>query len=253
MDFFEVEIAGDGVATVIFDRPPVNAVTGKVFKEISEWTALLTADPSVRVTILTARPGAKAWCAGGDIKEFLDLDYHSRMERYATIDAHFPSLFSFDRPVLASINSHCIGGGLALASLCDVRFASDLSMFWLPEVDRGVVAGGGAFFNRLNVPQGFTRYMQYTGEKFSAAEMARVGFIDFVVPHDQLVDRVTAAARTIAEKSLPGLTLNKRALNQTEGLRWQDAYVLTHEDSAKLTESRDAKERISAFLKGRHQ
>lgn len=251
MEFFEIEVADDGIATVIFDRPPVNAVTGDVFKEISAWTTQLAADPSVRVVVLTARPGARAWCAGGDVKEFLGLDYKSRLARYASIDANFPALFSFERPVLASINSHCVGGGLAIASLCDVRFASDTSMFWLPEVDRGVVGGGGAFFNRLNIPQGFTRYMQYTGERFSAAEMARVGFIDFVVPHDQLANRVMTAARAIAAKSVLALTLSKRALNQTEGLGWQDGYALTHEASAHLTEDPDSKERIGEFLRGR--
>jgi enoyl-CoA hydratase/carnithine racemase len=173
------------------------------------------------------------------------------MERYKLINECMPRFYNLNRPVIAAINSHSVGVGLVLASFCDIRVAAKDAFFACPEVDRGVLAGGGAFLSRIGVPPGKIREMMYTGTRFTAEELRDTGMFNYVVPKDQVLPKALEIARIIAGKSLPALKANKVCTNETESMSWTDAYKLTQEHSAKLTITKDAKEGIRAFLEKR--
>ena len=86
------------------------------------------------------------------VRDFLPLDHASRMARYAMINECLPRFYNLNRPVIGALNSHAVGVGLVLAAFCDMRVASRDAFFACPEIDRGVLAGGGSFFTRHNMP-----------------------------------------------------------------------------------------------------
>ena len=251
MKFFSMETNAKGITVITFDRPPVNAISFEVYPEIRELAETIQSTDETRVAILTSPPDARAWCGGADVNDFLPLDYDARMARYELINECLPHFYNLDRPVIAAVNMHAIGVGLVLASFCDIRVASEEAFFAAPEIDRGVLAAGGGFFLRLNMPQGFVRELILTGRRFSAQEMYDRGFFNYVVPKAQVLDKAMEIAEIIAAKSLPALKANKATTNATESLPWQDAYKLTNEESARLTVTADAKEGIRAFLEKR--
>ena len=251
LNFFKLSINETGVATVTFDRPPVNAVSQQVYLEIRELCNEIEASDRARVVVLTAPPGARAWCGGADLGDFMQLDGDSRKERYALINECLPCLHRLNRPVIAAMNGSAMGVGMVIASFCDIRIAADDAFFGLPEIDRGVVAGGGSFFSRLSMPEGLIREMLYTGRRFSAEELRASGFFNDIVPRDQVLKRSMTLAETIAGKSLPALQANKICAVAAETLPMMDAYKLAQGYASKLTAMSDSKEGIRAFLEKR--
>jgi enoyl-CoA hydratase len=251
LKFFRMETDRRGITVVTFDRPPVNAVSFDVYPEIRQLCEAIEATDETRVVVLAAPPRNRAWCGGADVRDFLPLDYQTRLERYELINQCMPRLYNLNRPVIGAINGHSVGVGLVLATFCDIRVAWNEAFFACPEIDRGVLAGGGAFLARVGVPPGTIREMMYTGRRFTAEELRPTGMFNYVVPRDQVLPKAMELAEVIARKSLPALKANKLCTNATESLSWTDGYKLTQEYSAKLTITRDAKEGIRAFLEKR--
>jgi enoyl-CoA hydratase/carnithine racemase len=250
--FFRMETDQRGITVVTFDRPPVNAVSFDVYPEIRAVAEAIEATDDIRVVVLTAPLSARAWCGGADVRDFLPLDHESRMARYAMINECLPRFYNLDRPVIGAINSHAVGVGLVLAAFCDLRVAAKDAFFACPEIDRGVLAGGGSFFTRLNMPAGRIREMIYTGRRFMAEEMQEnTGFFNYIVPKDQVMPKAMELAAVIAGKSLAALKANKLCNNASESMSWTEAYKLSQAKSADLTITRDAKEGIRAFLEKR--
>jgi len=249
LKYFRMETDSQGITVVTFDRPPVNAVSFDVYPEIREVCETIEATDETRVVVLTAPPGNRAWCGGADVRNFLPLDYESRLERYELINQCMPRFYNLDRPVVGAINGHSVGVGLVLASFCDIRVAWGDAFFACPEIDRGVLAGGGSFFTRLNMPAGRIREMIYTGRRFMAEELQQnTGFFNYIVPKDQVMPKAMELAGVIAGKSLAALKANKLCNNASETMNWTEAYKLSQAKSAELTITKDAKEGIRAFL-----
>lgn len=251
LKFFRMETDSRGITVVTFDRPPVNAVSFDVYPEIRELAETIEATDETRVVVLTSPPGSRAWCGGADVRDFLPLDYDTRMARYAMINECMPRFYNLNRPVIAAINSHVLGVGLVLASFCDIRVSASEAFFACPEIDRGVLAGGGAFLSRIGVPPGRIREMMYTGKRFTAEELRDSGMFNYIVPKDQVMPKALEIAQVIAKRSLPALKANKICSNATESMSWTEAYKMTQEYSARLTITKDAKEGIRAFLEKR--
>lgn len=249
-EFFRIEEA-DGIAVMTLDRPPVNAFSYDVYRELAQLSRQVQQSDTIRVLIFTAAERSRAWVGGADLQELMACDPETRRERYVLINECLPLFYHLDRPVIAAINGPAVGVGTSVAAMCDIRVASRKAFFAKPEIDRGVVGGGGTQFLRLGVPAGLVREMLYTGRRVSADEMKAAGFVDHVVEPEQVMDKATEIARLIASKSLPALKANKICNNAVEGLPWEDAYKLTQEFSARLTGGEDGKEGIRAFLERR--
>jgi enoyl-CoA hydratase/carnithine racemase len=251
LKFFRLKTDADGITVVTFDRPPVNAMSFEVYPELKTLAHLIQSTDETRVMVLTSPPSARAWCGGADLNDFLPLDFDSRLARYQVVEDCLPALLNINRPVIAALNMHALGVGFVMATFCDIRVASEEAFFAVPEIDRGVMAAGGAFFTRLNMPAGKVRELVFTGRRFLAEELRNSGVFDYIVPKSEVMPKAMEIARIIAKKSLPALKFNKVSMNLAETMPWQSAYSMTVPMSAHLTASADAKEGIKAFLERR--
>lgn len=240
-----------GVATVIFCRPPVNAVSLSVYEDIGQLVDRIENDNSIRVVILTAPDEARAWCGGADLNDFVEMDVAARNERYDFINAQLPRFYRMDRPVIAAINGATIGIGMILAALCDMRIAAQDAIFACPEIDYGLVAGGAALFARANMPEARIREMLFTGAKFSARDLEPTGFFNYVLPKQDVYQCAVSLAHLIAAKSLPAIKARKVASTKFEDCGWMAAYLGAQALSAELKAGRDGDEGVRAFLDNR--
>ena len=240
-----------GVAHVVFSRPPVNAVSLSVYEDIGRLVEVVEASDAIRAVVLSAPPAARAWCGGADLKDFVGMDSDRRTDRYAFINERLPGFARMARPVVAAINGHAIGIGMILAALCDLRVAAEDAQFACPEIDYGLVAGGGGVFAMLKMPEAKVREMLFTAARFSARELEPTGFFNYVVPRDQVVPRAMELATTIAAKSLPAVRARKLASIAIEGRGWMDAYLDAQALSARMAAGTDGGEGVRAFLEHR--
>jgi enoyl-CoA hydratase/carnithine racemase len=248
---FSVEVDADGIATIVFDRPPVNSVSIAVYEALPELRARIEGDDSIRVVVLGAPDEARAWCGGADLNDFVGMTPERRKQRYADINRMLPALGEIDRPTIAAINAHAVGIGIVFAALCDIRIAADTATFACRDIDYGLVPGQGGLFAALPLPRGIAREMLFTGRRFSAEEMRQAGFLNAVAPRAEVTAKAREIADLIAAKSLPSLRATKRVQVAIEGMDWREAYLLAQEASAGLTAGEDAAEGVAAFLEGR--
>jgi enoyl-CoA hydratase len=238
----------DKVVSVIIHRPPVNALTIALYQRIAEVFEEIGAVSDINCAVLLARD-SRAFCAGLDLREFLTAKVEDDPARAVTVRRMFHSVRHCAIPVIAAVNGPALGAGCVLASVCDIRIASENATFGLPEINVGR-CGGTAHMAR-HVPQGLLRRMFFTGMPISAQEAYRVGFVDRVVPLDRLMTEVNELAGVIAKKAPLGLRLGKEALNRVEFMPVDEGYALEQEYSTKLMHTEDAREATRAVLEKR--
>ena len=248
---FDVTRTDDGVALVVFSRPPVNSVSISVYEDIGRLVDAIEADPQVRAVVLTAPDTARAWCGGADLNDFVGMDTDKRKERYRFINTQVPRFYTLDRPVIAAINGAAIGIGMVWAGLCDLRIAAENARFAVPEIDYGLVGGGAGLFSMLKMPEGKVREMLFTGLKYTARELEYTGFFNYVLPRREVVAKAMELARLIATKSLPAIRARKVASIGLEGKTWMEAYLDAQQLSAELVATKDSAEGVNAFLEHR--
>lgn len=246
----ELEMHPNGVGVVVFDRPPVNAVSLSVYEDIGAMSDYIAAS-AVRCVVWTAPATARAWCGGADLNDFVDMDPERRHGRYEVINDQLRRFYNLDRPVVAAVTGHAIGVGMILAGLCDMRIAADTAGFACPEIDYGLVGGGAGLFSQLGMPEAKIREMLFTGRRFTAAELAPTGFFNDVVPKADVMTCAMDLAKTIAGKSLPSIRARKSCSNAIGSLSWFDAYLVSQQYSVALAAGRDGGEGVRAFLDGR--
>lgn len=237
------------LVTVTIDRPPVNAATWGMYKEIAAVFKQISEDESVSCVILTAS-GNKCFMAGHDINDFLDLSQENVLERYAWVAECFSSIYKCPIPVIGAINGHALGTGFALAALCDFLYAVENATFGLPEINVGLL-GGGKLICRM-LPHNKARKMYLTGESIGAREMERYGAVEKVVKPEELMEEVKKAALVIMSKSPTVLRLARKALNDMEIIPSpEEAYRVEVEIVKKLADCKNRKEAALAFLEKR--
>jgi enoyl-CoA hydratase len=208
----QVAIDDAGIAEIVMDRPPVNALGIAGWQAVADHLRTLGANPLVRAVILAAE--GRGFNAGVDIKEIhaAGTDSHAALVAVnkACFNA-FAAVYDCEVPVIAAVHGYCLGGGIGLVGNADVIIASDDATFGLPEVDRGAL-GAATHLARL-VPQHLMRAMVYTGRKIPAADLLRFGSILEVVPRDRLRAAARAVAAEIAAKSPTAIRAAKQSLN----------------------------------------
>ena len=248
---FELDVGDDGIGHVVFSRPPVNAVSLSVYEDIGRLVSFVEASTDIRVLVLSAPESARAWCGGADLNDFVGMDEARRKERYAFINERVPGFARLDRPVIAAINGHAIGIGMILAALCDLRVGAEDAHFSCPEIDYGLIAGGGGVFAMLKMPEARIREMLFTGRKFTARELEPTGYFNYVVPRAQVLPKAMELAAQIAAKSLPVVRARKIASVAIEGRTWMEAYLDAQALSSRLVGGEDSAEGVRAFLEHR--
>lgn len=246
----QVERRG-AVAIITINRPEKrNALNIQTRAEGAAVLDELRADDSVRVVILTGA-GDKAFIAGADIAEFAQRTAISQREVMLERGL-FNAIDTFPKPIIAMVNGYCLGGGCEVALACDIRVASEKASFGQPEINLGIIPGGGGTqrLSRL-VGEGKAMEMVLTGEIIDAQTAFGIGLVNHVVPADQLETKTMEIANRIADKSPIALRLAKEAVklasrsNLDEGLRREvDLFALCFS-------SEDKDEGVKAFLEKR--
>ena len=248
LQYIKVDVS-DFVATVTMDRPPVNAQNSQMRMEMMEVFDAFNDRDDVRVAILTG--AGKVFSAGADIKERRGLvqapgDYwrHNRAAREYT-----NAIRECAKPVIAAVNGAALGAGFGLMAACDIMMASDNAVFGMPEIDVGL-AGGTAMLSHL-VGKSRGRRIVFTGDRFSAQEMYRLGVIECCVPREALMDEALKMARNIASKSPLAMRLAKQAYNTVENMPQRDGYRFEQNITEQLSHTEDAQEAQRAFVEKR--
>jgi enoyl-CoA hydratase len=248
LEQFRLAVA-DGIATVTFDRPPVNAQNRRTREELIHVFDTLSDRDDVRVAILTGT--GNMFSAGADLKERVDLvhepgDYvrHNRLVR-----EFFYAISDCSKPVIAAINGPALGAGFVLMLACDIMIASDNAYFAMPEINVGLA--GGARFLMEHVARSKVRSIYFTGRRVPAAELYRLGVIEACPPREQLMDAALDIAREIASKSPLAIRHIKRALNTIEEMPVRDAYRFEQTVTVELSHTEDAREAQRAFVEKR--
>ena len=241
----------DRVAIITINRPDKrNALNIKTREEGAALLEELRNDTSVGVVVITGA-GDKAFIAGADIAEFAGRT--AMMQRdVMTARSLFTAIDTFPKPIIAMINGYCLGGGCEVALACDIRIASENASFGQPEINLGIIPGGGGTqrLTRL-VGEGKAMEMILTGEIIDAQTAFSIGLVNHVVPMDQLEAKTMQIASRIAEKGPISVSLAKEAIkiasraNLDEGLRREvDLFALCFA-------SEDKDEGVNAFLEKR--
>jgi enoyl-CoA hydratase len=200
----------DGVAEVVIDFPPVNALPVQGWFDLAEAISTAGQDPAVRAVILAA--DGRGFCAGVDIKEMQRSSGHDALiGANRGCYAAFASVYECAVPVIAAVQGFCLGGGVGLAGNADIVIAAEGATFGLPEVDRGAL-GAATHLARL-VPQPLMRAMVYTCRTVAARELLAFGTVLDVVPPGELHEAALALAETIAAKDPGVIRLAKQSLN----------------------------------------
>lgn len=238
---FSSQVHDNGVAEVVLNRPPVNALNSAGWQGLAAEIQALGDNPDVRVIIVRAE--GRGFCAGVDIKELASND-KLILEVNAGNYATFRAVHLNKVPVIAAVQGFVLGGGVGICGAADIVIAADDATFGLPEVDRGAM-GGAAHLQRMFGVQK-TRYLFFTGEMIGAPEALRLGAIERVVPREQLRDTALAIAASIAAKSPAMIRIAKEALtgiedgNLEDKYRWEQGFTLQAYMSPDSDETRQA-------------
>jgi enoyl-CoA hydratase len=236
----------DGIAELVIQRPPVNALDDAGWHALADEIERIGRLPEARVILLRAE--GRGFCAGVDIKE---LDAHP--DRIVSVNAgnyrSFEAVHRNPLPVIVAVHGFVLGGGIGLAGAADIVVAADDASFGVPEVDRGAM-GGGAHLQRL-FPVQKVRMMYFTGEPIGAVEAHRLGAVERVVPREQLREAALAIAAKIAAKSGAMIRLAKESLNGIEDGDLEDKYRWEQGFTLQAYMSKDSAETRRAFVEKR--
>jgi enoyl-CoA hydratase len=229
------------IAELVIEHPPVNALDSAGWMALAKGIEALGEEPETSVILIRAE--GRGFCAGVDIKEMA-----AHPERIVELNAGnyatFKAVHRNPKPVIVAVHGFVLGGGIGISGAADILIASEDAKFGLPEIDRGAM-GGGAHMRRL-FPVQKLRYLAFTGEMIAAADAARYGGIERVVPREQLLETAMQIAGKIAEKSPYLLKITKESLTGVgdrdleDQYRWEQGFTLQAYLSPDSVEARKA-------------
>jgi enoyl-CoA hydratase / 3-hydroxyacyl-CoA dehydrogenase len=230
------------IKTVWLDNPPVNAVNAGIIETL--WSELESLDDDVRAVVLRGR-GDRAFSAGADIAGFVGSGSDS--DRPAGIQPAADMIERVPVPVVAAIHGYCLGGGLEIALACDLRIAHREAQLGFPEVNLGLLPGGGGTQRapRLISP-GRARWLIMSGERIDAATASQWGLVEFVV--DDLEEGISSYVEPLAKQSPHSIRQIKQLLAATRDERSDEREV---EAFVACLQSEDGQEGVAAFLEKR--
>ena len=236
----------EGIAEVVINNPPVNALDSAGWFEFAAAVTSLGARDDVRCMVIRAE--GRGFQAGVDIKE-LAADGTKIVDVNRGCYDTFAAIYDCPVPVISAVHGYCLGGGIGISGASDIVIAAEDASFSLPEIDRGAL-GAATHLMRLFGMQK-TRRMLYTGEAIDAQEALRLGGIESVVPREELRDAALELAGKIASKSPKAMRLAKWSLNGIELLDIKKSYRFEQGFTLELYTSPDSQESRDAFVEKR--
>jgi enoyl-CoA hydratase len=251
MAYETLKVSRDGMVGIItLSRPEaMNALNTKMVSELVAALTEFEKDEGVRCLVISG--SERAFSAGADIKEMAPV---TAVQMAMT--GHFFPLWdkvgNYAKPIVGALSGFVLGGGLELAMSCDVLVASETTQLGQPEIDIGVMPGGGGT-QRLTRAVGKYKAMEMvlTGKRIGAEEAKSLGLVSRVVPKEAYLSEALKVAGEIASKSPVAVRLAKMAVNKAFEMGLKDGIDFERELFYLLFASEDKAEGMRAFLEKR--
>lgn len=243
----------EGVARIVLNRPERrNALSFEGMGRLAAQLDRARRDPASRVVVLEGA-GDQAFCAGMDLNSVTDdvtgiIALHESRVALAEV---FEKLWTLGKPTIAKIQGFALAGGFGLACACDIVVASERARFGAPEINVGLWPHLITVPLMRAMPPRAALELMMTGRLVGAEEGLRLGFVSRIAAPDQLERTVSEVAGGLAEKSLAALRLGRDSFYATWDMNAADAFIHLRAMLSIHSETRDAKEGISAFLEKR--
>lgn len=250
LEFMTFEVKAH-IAWATFNRPEkLNALNPAVFRDIEKVVAACEDDGDIRVLVL--RGNEKAFAAGADIEHMARSgirDVYGGTDRSTRIQERLADL---PKPTIAAVSGYALGGGCEVSLCCDFRIAADTAVMGLPEINLGIIPGGGGTqrLPRL-IGIGPATRLILTGDMIPAVEAARLGLLDTVVPIDALESTVVDLAKKLMQQPALAVRAAKTAIRRGMGISLKDGLQLEQDLFCMLFGTSDQKEGMAAFLEKR--
>ncbi|NPV92342.1 MAG: crotonase [Firmicutes bacterium] len=242
----------NNIMLIKINRPAVlNALNSAVFEDLYSVFQQMKEDDDVRVVILTGT-GDKSFAAGSDVSEMSACNLIDGRKFALGVNRAQQAIANFPRPTIVAINGFAFGGGLEVAMCCDIRIASQAAKMANPEINVGLIPGGGGTQRLARmVGSGMAKEIIFTCQTINAETALRIGLVNRVVSPEKLLDEALEMAKTIASKSPVLMTLAKQAINIGQDLDLENALKVEVELFAQCFGTEDGKEGLSAFVEKR--
>lgn len=241
----------DHIVTLSFNRPKVlNALNSDVLDELSKALDEIKEDKEIYALIITGY--GKAFVAGADISEMKDKTPEEARE-FAEVGLNvFRKIELMEKPVIAAVNGFALGGGCELAMSCDIRIASEKAKFGQPEVGLGIIPGF-AGTQRLSRLVGIAKAKEliFTANIIDAVEAEKLGLVNKVVAHDQLMLEALTLAQNIASKAQAAIRYSKTAVNRGAESDIETGMLIERDLFGLCFATEDQKEGMTAFMEKR--
>jgi len=240
----------NGIFIITINRPDkMNALNKTVLEELSTAVDEVYENPEIRSALITGA-GNKAFVAGADISEFLELLPELAPDLAKKGQLVFDKIESSPKPIVAAVNGFALGGGCELALSCHFIYASDNAKFGQPEVNLGLIPGYGGT-QRLTQVIGRNRAMELlmTGKMITAKEAMQYGIVNEVTSQDELLDKLKETLLLIHSKATFAVAKIIECVNNFD--HTQQGYDYEIEKFGDCFETEDMKEGVSAFIEKR--
>ncbi|MHB1127451.1 MAG: enoyl-CoA hydratase-related protein [Bacillota bacterium] len=239
-------------ALITLNRPEAhNAINMQLARDLLEALAHISASDDVWAAGITGA-GDKAFCVGADLKERHGMDIaQTRSLRQLTVRM-YTSVVNFPKPLVAAVDGYALGGGFEIALGCDLIIATERAVFGLPEVGLGIIPGGGGTqLLPRTIGRQKAKELIFTGRHVPAAEGEKIGFVNKVVPVDELMRTCTLLMEEMTRNAPLSLRQAKRAINIGLEIDLNSGYALEDEVYTLCLASEDRIEGIQAFIEKR--
>jgi 2-(1,2-epoxy-1,2-dihydrophenyl)acetyl-CoA isomerase len=252
----------DGIATITLNRPErMNAFTDVMIREWAEALEAARLDRDVRAVIVTG--AGRGFCAGADLRGGSGIGEAAAGDAPPTaadrrnwlrdgVHQVPRAVQLLDKPYIAAVNGAAVGAGMDMASMADMRIASDAAKFAMSYVKVGLVPGdGGCYFLPRIVGIAKALELIWTGDFFDAHEALRIGYVTRVVPADDLMSATRDLALRMAQGPAVAMQLAKRLVYRGLDASWNEAFEMAGQAMAIAQATEDAREGPRAFVESR--
>ena len=241
----------DGLAKIRIDRPKkLNALNSNIFSEIENVLVECEEDPAIRVVIIAGHE--KAFGAGADVEPMSNAGIAEAFTMTDQSQKVFRRLAQMGKPTIAAIAGYALGGGLELALCCDFRIAADNAVFGLPEINLGLIPGGGGTqrLARL-IGESRAKEMIFLGKNIKASRAEEWGLVNMVTPFTQLEVECEKLAHILMAKSSVAMRAAKMAVSMAMNVGIEEGIKIEQNAFCMLFGTSDQKEGIRSFMNKR--
>ena len=248
-DFITYDIQQDGICILNINRPPVNALSYDLLRNLKESLIYLSKE---KFRVLIIKTDNNHFSAGADLKERKIMSKNKAGDALDNFNSCFNVLESFNKPVICAINGFCLGGGAELASACDLRIGSNDAIIGFPEVSIGIIPGAGGT-QRLPKIIGLSnaKYWIFTAKKFTAKEAFDYGFLNFTCDLDNLLTTALDISKDIIKNAPIAVKCSKTAINHGYNKHIIEGLEIERTAYNVALDTKDRDEALKAFVEKR--